>query len=177
MIGVRSRSVSSGLGLAFLCCCASSQERPPMPTGAMAMRATDVDGQLRTLGALRGKVVLVTVINTWADTAIYEVPILKRLYQSHPREDLEILCIVLDDYEQTAEIFRDAFEIPYPVALVRDRARFISDQGLLGPVAIIPTSYLISRTGELALRMEGTWSPKVLFEAIDRLVASDRRSH
>jgi hypothetical protein len=158
--------------------CASSQEKNvPIPSGWIALRTTDLEGRVQTLGQLRGRVVLVTVINTWADPALYEVPLFKRVYANYTRSDLEIVCIALDDSATTVQVFRDTFEIPYPVVMVEDRARFVGQDGPLGPVQIIPSSFLLTRGGEIALRMDGTWSPKLLIKAIDRLVARDQRNH
>lgn len=68
-----------------------------------------------------------------------------------------------------ARIFARTFEVPYIVAIVEDRGTFTSEQGPLGPIRIIPTSFLIDREGRIAARMEGTWPDGALDEAIREL--------
>lgn len=117
---------------------------------------------------------LLTVINTWADPALYEVPFLSRLAVIHERDGLVILCVVLDEHVEAVEAFRDQFQPTYPLLRVADRAHFTSVDGPFGAIRMVPTSFLITRSGQIAARMEGTWSPSVLVQAIDRLLADHR---
>lgn len=166
---------SSALSLLlFLVGCASSTELPGVPSRAIAFRAQDLDEGPVTFGSLRGRVVLVTFLYTWADPALYEVPRFIRLAEAHREEPFSIVAIVLDETSETARIFRDSFEIPYSVWRVEDPKRFIGDDGPFGPVELAPTSFLVDREGKIVARMIGTWPPDILERAVQELLARDR---
>jgi thiol-disulfide isomerase/thioredoxin len=151
----------------FLAGCAS-QSTAALPEGRVALRLEDVDGEPVTLGAMRGKVVLVTIVTTWSDYALLEVPRFKALAEKHA-EDLAIVCIALDEDLRMIQIFRDTFEIPYPVTTVRDKQQFTSELGPFGRITIIPTSILLDRDGNVAARMDGMWPVKVLEAAVQKV--------
>lgn len=156
--------------------CATLPANPSLPTGPVSLRVQTVDEEVLTLGSLRGKVVLVTIINTWADPALAEIPLLRRLSQVHA-PDLAIVCIALDAFEDAVQIFAETFELPYPVGKVEDPATFVSARGPFGPIGTVPTSVLLDRSGVIAARMDGTWEPDVLRRAIEGLLAADPATH
>lgn len=140
-----------------------------MPEGRVALRLTDVAGETFSLGALRGKPVLVTVITTWSDPALMEVPRLKALAKRHP--EVEVVAVALDEDPRMVSIFEETFEIPYRVAFVDDPAAFTSKQGPFGEITVIPTSILLDREGEIVARVDGTWPPSVLEAAVQKVAA------
>jgi thiol-disulfide isomerase/thioredoxin len=158
------------LALALFSVACASQPPPVLPEGRVALRLEDVDGEEVRLGALRGKVVLVTIVTTWSDYALLEVPRFKALAEKHAG-DLAIVCIALDEDPRMIRIFRDTFEIPYPVTTVSDKERFTSELGPFGPITIIPTSILLDRDGNVAARMDGMWPVKVLEAAVQKVAA------
>jgi thiol-disulfide isomerase/thioredoxin len=137
------------------------------------MRLEKLDGSYLSLGELRGRVVLVTVISTWSDPALLEVPPLKALHKKYARDDVEIVCVVLEE-PKIAAIFAKTFEIPYIVTTAEDPAELTSKDGPFGAITIVPTSILLDRDGRIAARMEGIWPPDDRLAKLDRLVASDR---
>lgn len=157
--------------LAMGCACLACATLPPAPEARLSARFTRLDGTVLTLGGLRGRVVLVTAMSTWAEPAILEVPRLKALAEAE--RALSIVCVVLEPKAEMARIFKQTFEIPYEVVTVEDPARFTGADGPLGKIALIPTSWLLDRQGRLAARMDGMWAPQVLEDAVRRLVAED----
>jgi thiol-disulfide isomerase/thioredoxin len=157
------------IGLLLLLGCAA-QQGPSLPEGRVALRLETLEGLPLTLGALRGRAVLVTVVNTWSDFALLEVPRFKALAEKHPN-DLAIVCVVLDEDRRMAEIFRDTFQISYSVAVVGDPKRFTSEEGPFGPITVIPTSILLDREGNIALRNDGMWPPDLLEESVQKVAA------
>lgn len=157
--------------------CASSTAAPSeaqLPRGPVALRARGLDGEPITLGALRGRIVVVTVIATWADTALLEVPRLKSVAEKYPEEQVTILCLALDDLITPVQVFADSFDLPYLVGVPEDRERLVGPQGPFGPITMLPTSVLLAPSGQIALRTDGLWPEGVLEEAIERLLAEDR---
>lgn len=177
LAGPASRLFALALALASAGCTHVTREvgteaPAPLPDGRVALRFERVDGAVETLGALRGRVVVLAVITTWAEPALVEVPELKELHAAYPRDDLEIVSLVLDDKPEMAKIFQRTFEIPYVVGTVEDRAAFSGEGGPLGAIRIIPTSYLLDREGHIAARMEGTWPAGSLAKAVRQLVGA-----
>ncbi|MCC7384368.1 MAG: TlpA family protein disulfide reductase [Deltaproteobacteria bacterium] len=166
-------------GLIALCCCAcattpsTSSSPEELPPGPVALRMRAVDGEALTLGGLRGRPVLVTVITTWAETALFEAPHLQALRGRYPRDRLEIICLVIDDLPGAAEVFVETFEPLYRVAVPEDLEGLVGERGPFGPIRVIPTSVLLDREGVIALRSDGVWPPGVIEAAIDQLLAAD----
>lgn len=121
------------------------------------------------LASLRGKVVVVTVISTWAGPALIETELYRALHQRYGGK-LEIVTIVMERPEMV-QIFQKQFALPYLVGWVDDPAALSSADGPFGEITLIPTSILLDREGRIAARMDGTWAPAVLEEAIQRLLA------
>jgi hypothetical protein len=146
-------------------------------TAPIALKIHRVDGQEITLGSLRGRVVLVTVMTTWADLALLEVPRLKKLATSVSPKDLVVAAIALDDNVKMVRMFAQTFQIPYYIGTIDDPATFTGEDGPFGKITLLPTSVLLDRDGRIAARMEGLWPPGVLEEAVRRLVATAPGSH
>jgi hypothetical protein len=170
------RRILLALFLGLAACAGSTSASAPLPRGAVALRARDLDGNAVLLGSLRGRVVIVTVIATWADTALFEVPRLKALYERYSREELAIVCLALDDMRAAIEVFVDSFSVPYPVLVPEDPEGLVGPEGPFGAIAVIPTSVVLAPSGEIAIRSDGVWPEGVLEKAIDRLLAGDRRN-
>lgn len=150
--------------------CASSSGAE-LPSGRVVLRLTEVDGATLSLATLRGRPVLVTVMTTWADFALLEVPRFRALYEAY-RGRIEIVCVALDPDVRMVRIFRDTFAIPYRVAVVDDAAGFTGRDGPFGPVSVIPTSILIDAEGVIAARMDGMWPDGVLEQAVQKVATS-----
>lgn len=157
--------------LLLLAGCAHQDPGPTLPEGRVAARFERLDGTPLSLAALRGKVVLVTVITTWNDLALLEVPLLKELHEAHAPE-LQIVCVALDEDPTMLDIFARTFAVPYLVVRAHDPQRFTGDSGPFGPIGVIPTSVLLDRDGRVAARNDGTWAPDILRSAVQRLLAA-----
>jgi hypothetical protein len=167
------RRVCALLACAVVSACAgsTSNRREELPTGPVAFRIELLDGSVLTLGSLRGNVVLVTIINTSDLRALMDVPKVEKLAKQHESEPFKVVAIVLDDEREAIRVFRDTFEITYPVGTVSDRAALIGAKGPFGKIEGVPTSILLDKDGRIAARMNGAWPPGVLEEAVRRLLA------
>lgn len=165
-----SRAVAALVLLLCSSCASSASTSAPR----VSLRLERLDGAALNLASLRGRVVLLTVINTWADPALIEVPRLRTLANTRDARDLVIVCVALDDSDEMIKIFIQTFEVPYLVVRPSNLAEFVGSTGPFGLIGTIPTSILIDREGRIAGRMDGTWPEEILEKAIDRLVAADR---
>ena len=60
------------------------------------VRATDISGTAWTTDQLRGRVTVIDFWATWCAPCLAEMPRLKRIRESYPRSELEILGVALE---------------------------------------------------------------------------------
>ena len=166
MIAVLMLTGLLGFGCAGSSSSSESVELPAFPTAA---RFRKLDGKYVNLSAFRGDAALVTVIQTWSDYALREVPMFNQLAERYG-DRLTILCVALDERPDMVQIFIDTFKPAYEVLLVDNLQRFTGPGGPFGPITRIPTSVLLDQEGRVVARMDGTWRPEVLRRAIEQLV-------
>jgi len=119
-------------------------------------RAIALDGAPASLGALRGRTVLLNVWSAWCAPCRTEIPSLQRLYQTYREAGLEMVGVNTDPRgaESTVRTFVRAAGVTYPVWLDADEAisaRF--------PATGVPRSYLIGRDGTLLWEHVGVLRP------------------
>jgi thiol-disulfide isomerase/thioredoxin len=168
-----SPALRMGALLALFGCASGGAERPSLPQAPVAFRFSTLDGGYQTLGALRGRVVVLHILTTWSDLALLEVPRLADLARRFPN-DAQVLAVVLDAEDETAAIFAETFELPYPVVRVARPDVFTGPEGPFGPIALLPTSVVLDRGGRVAARSDGTWAPGVLEDLVERLRSRGR---
>jgi thiol-disulfide isomerase/thioredoxin len=134
------------------------ETRPAVAVGkaAPAYAATSLAGDTVSLGALRGKVVLLNVWATWCAPCREEIPYLQSLFARYANDGFEIVGVSVDarGSEATIEGFRKDFGMTYPIWLDPDE-RVQSLFLALG----VPASYLIDRDGILRWKHLGTVKP------------------
>ena len=145
-----------------------------LPDQPAVGRLRKLDGKYLSLAALRGEAALITIIQTWSDYALVEIPLFNKVADQYG-DRLTVLCIALDDQPQMVQIFVDTFKPEYEVVQVDDSARFTADSGPFGPITVIPTSVLLDAEGRIAARMDGTWRPDILRDAIEGVVGGPRQ--
>ena len=139
----------------------------------VAGRVRGLDGTAINLGALQGKPALILVMTTWANPALIEVPHFASIARRFG-DRIQVLAIVLDERPEPIVLFARTFDVPFPVYVPEDAAEFVGTRGPLGAVTLIPTSALVSASGEVSARVEGVWPPGALESAIEQLLADDR---
>src|SRR5690349_14358268 len=88
------------------CVTPASGSSPPLSTVPVALRLDTLEDRTLTVGGLRGSLVVITVIYTWADLALVEVPRFKALYAKYDPKDLVIVTIALDENLEMLRIFQ-----------------------------------------------------------------------
>lgn len=119
----------------------------------------DLDGNQVPLSSFKGKVVLLNFWATWCGPCKAEIPIFVEL-QAQYRDDLVIVGFSVDDTAEQARAFANDFKINYPVLLGLGHDEV---QEAYGPIWGIPTSFLISRDGQVCKKHMGI-APKAVFE-------------
>ena len=157
---------------ALMFACAGASTPAPeaeLPVSPVQVRLRTLNDKYVDLADLRGQALLISVIQTWADPALVEVPLLNQVADRYG-DRLTILCVALDEKPEMVRIFVDTFKPEYEVVRVDDPERFTGESGPFGPIAMIPTSILLDASGRVAARMDGTWRPQVLRDALRRLL-------
>ena len=131
-----------------------------LPLGAEAKDFTFVDsnGKKLMLSDFRGKWVLINFWATWCPPCLKEIPDLVSLYES--RRDVMVIGIAMDYRDpQTVRKYVKSMSITYPVVL---GDRKVAAQ--IGPVSMLPTTYVFDPEGNPAVYKVGLVSRENLEE-------------
>jgi len=125
-----------------------------------------LNGDIITLEALRGKVVLVNAWATWCPPCVLEMPGFQRVYEDYRDQGFTVLGISRDEGSpDVVKAFLKEKGITYPVAM----AWQASLKGF-GEVGGLPTSYLIGKDGKVKHRVEGLFAEPALRMAVRKLL-------
>lgn len=110
----------------------------------------DREGTVRSLGEYRGEVIFMNVWATWCPPCIAEMPSIQSLYNSiGGTENIRFLIVSVDDDFSRAEEFMERRNFNLPIYHFRSRAPGAYES------SAIPTTYVISPDGRLALEKRG----------------------
>ena len=121
-----------------------------------AYSALSLRGDTVSLGALRGKVVLLNIWATWCHPCRDEIPELQALHERYAARGLELVGVSVDaeSADNAIRAFMRDFRMTYPVW--RDPAERVSAQfHIVG----VPATFLIDREGVLRWRKTGPIQP------------------
>lgn len=119
---------------------------------------TDSTGKKLTLSDYKGKWVLINFWATWCPPCLKEIPDLVSLYES--RKDVMVIGIAMDYRDpKTVLKFVDSLSISYPIVFGDKK---IAAQ--IGPVSMLPTTYLFDPAGQPAAYKVGLISRESLEE-------------
>lgn len=125
----------------------------------------NLDGQPVSLGALRGRPLLINFWAPWCQPCRVEMPVLVRAsqqaQQADPQGGLIVLAVAIKSEADSVRAFRKEFALPFPVLLDSDN-RVLNRYG----VDSIPTSLLIDRQGTIRWIQRGTWDDFLLGEKL-----------
>jgi thiol-disulfide isomerase/thioredoxin len=131
-----------------------------LSTGAQAKGFTFTDhaGKKLTLSDYKGKWVLINFWATWCPPCLKEIPDLVSLYES--RKDVMVIGIAMDYSDpKTVLKYVKSMSIPYPIVM---GDRKIAAQ--IGPVSMLPTTYVFDPSGKPAVYKVGLVSRESLEE-------------
>lgn len=138
---------------------------------APAYAAVSLDGDTVSLGAQRGKVVLLNVWATWCHPCRDEIPELRAIHAKYQARGLELVGVSVDTdgSDDAIKSFMKDFEMTYPIW--RDPDERVSAQFL---VIGVPATFLIDKQGILRWRKTGPIQPgdSTLTAAIERALDS-----
>jgi len=125
---------------------------------ASDFKLTDINGKSHNLSDYKGKWV---IVNYWVD----ELPELVDFYEEHKNKDAVVLGINYEDVDQKyLKEFVDEYFISYPI-LPADPGKGKAD--FWGPITGLPTTVIISPTGEMVSRRVGRINGQFLENVIN----------
>lgn len=131
---------------------------------APSFRLTDTDGKVQALAAYRGKWVVVNYWATWCPPCIEEIPELIALKEA--RKDVVVIGIAMQyDHADDVTKFADDNLINYPLVLGDDDV--VAE---VGPVSVLPTSYIYNPQGKLVK----TWRGAMTRAALEKLFSGKK---
>jgi thiol-disulfide isomerase/thioredoxin len=135
------------LSLALLSCSGSR----PVPSGAPLanIAAPGLDGKTVRIEDLRGRVVLLDFWATWCDPCRESLPFYADLQRELGPQGLTVAAVSIDADDDPV---RDYFKTPPAFLVLRDPDSSIAER--LG-VSIMPTSFLVDRSGVTREKMQG----------------------
>ncbi len=128
---------------------------------------TTIYGKKIQLSKLIGKPVIVTFWATDCASCIKEIPQLIELYNNFHTKGLEIIAVAMyyDPPNHVLEMSK-AKQIPYDVALDLKAEHAFA----FGQVQLTPTTFLISPSGDISMKIEGLLNMPKLQQLIQNLI-------
>ena len=142
---------------------------PPITKGRPApdFQLPSLDGPTRSLGELRGKVVLVNFWATWCKPCEDEMPAMERLHAALAPRGFELLAVSVDEDSAPVRAFRDRLDLSFPILLDPAKQAARRYQSFR-----YPESFLVDREGVLVERYIGPreWDAPAYRARIERLL-------
>ena len=132
--------------------------------GAVDFVLPDVNGVKHKLSDYRGKWVVLNYWATWCPPCLEEIPELEKFHIRHKDKDALVVGVNLEEIDAASlRKFMGEYLINYPVLLGG-----LTETTPFGPVQGLPTTYLISPKGEVAINQLGG----VTSAEIEKFIAS-----
>lgn len=122
----------------------------PLSRPAPEFALTAIDGQPLSLGALRGKTVVLNVWASWCEPCKAEAEELNRSYEQYKGRNVVFVGLAFNDDDSQVRKFAAAYKIPYALALDPD-GKIAIDLGITG----VPETYLIDSDGRITQKWVG----------------------
>jgi thiol-disulfide isomerase/thioredoxin len=141
-----------------------------------------VAGELRSiLDAEKGRVVVLAVWATWCVPCLREIPELLALQSSMSRSGVRLVGVAVDEPTPGAagvEAFRRKHFPDFPT-YARAGAEIDELVSVVDPAwnEVVPTTYVLDRSGRVAERLQGRKTPQELRAAVERAVLAPARAH
>jgi thiol-disulfide isomerase/thioredoxin len=112
------------------------------------MRLISLDGTPASFSDFKGKTIFLNFWATWCPPCIAEMPNIQQLYDDIQNNNIVFVMASLDQDPQKVLDFIERKEFTFPVYSVRSKPRVYD-------ASIVPTTYVISPTGEIVLKHQG----------------------
>jgi len=127
----------------------------------------DADDKKVKLADLKGRVIVLNFWATWCGPCKTEIPAFVELQRQYESDGVQFVGVSVDDTVAKLRPYIAEHAMNYPVLQGR------SNEGLLdayGPLAAVPTTYLIKRDGNVCKRHSGEVTRDVLERELKSLI-------
>lgn len=140
---------------------------PPAPTPAPDFALETLGGETFRLSEQKGRVVVVNFWATWCPPCREEIPDFIELQEKFGTEDVVFVGVSLDDAgPNRVRAFAEDFGVNYPIVIDDGSA-----SAAYGPIASLPTTFLIGRDGTVQGYAPGMVTREMIEPPIANLVA------
>jgi peroxiredoxin len=157
--------------IAALSVCAFGQKTKSM---AQTFTAADMAGETVDLGALRGKVVVMTFWSTNCAICASEIPKLNQMVETYRGKDVVFLGITTENPEKVQNYLRAK---PFNFKIVPNSFGVLlkyADKDNTGNINFgFPTHFLINQSGEIELKTNGFDKTEALNKQINKLLMNN----
>lgn len=127
-----------------------------------------IDGTPIDSEALLGQVVVLNFWATWCGPCKLEMPALQSLHEDRAGDGVAVVGLATDVARADVAPFLEEREISYPIGYADG-----SHQRAFGGVRMIPTTYIIDRSGVIRHKVIGYFAPPAMRAAVNRLLNED----
>ena len=144
-------------------CIVRAQDRPQ---DAPPFSIKTFEGRVFRLADLRGRPVVLDFWATWCRPCRASMPHLDEVQKRFGDKGLVVIGLSVDE-DGTAEVkrFAHALGVSFPLGMANEKVL-----DLYGPIRYLPTTYFISRQGEVVRRVKGYIDPETLDSYVLELV-------
>ncbi len=153
-------------GCLFLALCAGAAQPSLVHKPAPIFVRTSLSGQRIDLAACRGKVVLLNFWATWCGPCQVELPRFSEWQKQYGPKGLQVIAVSMDDDSTGVRPVVRKLNLDFPVVMGDERLG-----KLYGGVLGLPVTFLISRDGKVAARIEGGADLQAMERQIQQLLA------
>lgn len=145
---------------------AATMKKSLLHKAAPRFTRKDLDGRAVRLHAYRGKVVLLNFWATWCGPCEVELPRFVVWQRQYGSQGLQVIAVSMDDRPEPVRGFVRKLNPDFPVVMGDEKIGT-----LYGGVLGLPVTFLISRDGKIAERIEGESDLGLMERHIQRLLA------
>ncbi|MGA8573570.1 MAG: peroxiredoxin family protein [Desulfobaccales bacterium] len=124
-----------------------------------------LQGQDYSLSQFRGKVVLINFFTFFCGPCRDEMPELNQIYNQYKGQGYQTLGIALSSDPTQIRFLVKQLGLNYPVLIGNDK---VSDA--YGSIAVVPTTFIIDKSGNVVKKIEGTRSKAEFEQMIQSLL-------
>lgn len=128
----------------------------------------DLEGNNRSLSEWRGKVILLNFWATWCPPCREEIPLFISLQKKHQADNLQVIGVAIDSLK-AVKVFHQSARINYQILIGEDLSMpLVAQYG--NRMESLPYTVIIDRTGSIAVRKLGAFSPTELENMVEPLL-------